>query len=303
MVQHVIKINDYRIDEKKQELVIAIDPNIPKTVIADEQHLSQVITNLLSNANKFTPEGGSIRIDSKLISDDGDTVTIQISVADTGIGITPDQISRLFGSFEQADSSTSRRYGGTGLGLAISKKILDMVDGSIEVESVPGEGSTFTFIMNVQRDDEYENRVVPGSLDLEPNLNVVADFSSFIILVAEDVDVNYEIIEALLEPTQISLDWAHDGVEAVQMFSDNPKRYGMIFMDMQMPDKNGLESTREIRASGLPRATTIPIIAMTANVFQDDIDSCYAAGMNGHLGKPLDFTQVITTLKKHLLKN
>jgi signal transduction histidine kinase len=302
MVDRVRSMMSFRIDERHQKFTIKIDERIPDRLYGDDQRLTQVITNLLSNAVKFTPEEGSIELRFDLADENDGFCTIHGEMADTGIGITEDQIARLFDSFEQADSSTSRRYGGTGLGLAISKNILEMIGGSIEVESTPGEGSTFIFEMKVQIDTDFEQRTLPDLHDVDPNLSAGTDFSSFTVLVAEDVEVNYEIIYALLEPTGIHLDWAHDGVEALQMFSDNPKLYDIIFMDMQMPDKNGLEATREIRASGLPHAETVPIIAMTANVFQDDINSCYAAGMNGHLGKPLDFAQVITTLKKYLIK-
>jgi signal transduction histidine kinase len=137
MLQHVVKINDYRIEEKDQELVVFIDPQVPKTLIQDEQRLSQVITNLLSNANKFTPESGKICIDCTLVGDDGDTVTIQVAVADTGIGISAEQSARIFDEFEQASNETSRRFGGTGLGLAISKRIVNVMGGDIWWTLIP----------------------------------------------------------------------------------------------------------------------------------------------------------------------
>jgi CheY-like chemotaxis protein len=128
------------------------------------------------------------------------------------------------------------------------------------------------------------------------------DFAGFTALIAEDVDVNFEILAVLLEPTDITLDWAKNGVEAVRMFRENPERYDIIFMDLQMPEKNGFDATQEIRASESACAQTVPIVAMTANVFQEDIDKCHECGMNAHLGKPLDFAQVINTLRKTLRK-
>jgi CheY-like chemotaxis protein len=306
MANRIVSMMSFRTEEREQSLVLSTDPQIPDRLIADDQRITQVITNLLSNANKFTPEGGRIELDFKLLEETEDRCMIRCSVKDNGIGIALDQQARLFGSFEQADSSTSRRYGGTGLGLAISKSIVEKMGGSIWVDSEPGEGSTFMFSFEVQRDNSSPQRHAPGDGDevaATPGIPAEiqdSDLSRFVALVAEDVDVNFEILAVLLEATNITLDWAHDGTEAVRMFENDPGRYDIIFMDLQMPEKNGFEATREIRASGLPNAQTVPIIAMTANVFQEDIDQCRACGMDGHLGKPLDFAQVANTLRKHL---
>jgi CheY-like chemotaxis protein len=307
MVNRVVSIMGFRIEDRNQKFSLFIDESIPDRLMGDDQRISQVITNLLSNASKFTPDEGEIALAFDLLSEEDGRCTIHGELTDTGIGITSEQQKRIFDSFEQVDSHTSRRYGGTGLGLAISKKIIEKIGGTIEVDSRPGEGSTFLFEMTLQKDLDFEKRGLASPVVADPFIDdevfsdeAGSDFSNAYVLIAEDVDVNYEILEALLEPTQVKLDWARNGVQAVRKFSDNPERYDLIFMDMQMPEKNGLEATREIRSSGLPRSTTVPIIAMTANVFQDDIDSCYAAGMNGHLGKPLDFAQVISALKKHL---
>jgi CheY-like chemotaxis protein len=297
----------FKINERNQEFSVTIDERIPDRLVGDDQRIAQVITNLLSNACKFTPEEGAISLSFVLVNEEDGFCTIRGELSDTGIGITSEQQSRLFDSFEQADSSTSRRFGGTGLGLTISRNIVEKMSGFIRVESKLGEGATFTFEMKVQRDKVSEITGVFAAITDKTSLDEglfskqnKLDFADKYILVAEDIDVNYEIIEALLEPFGITLDWALDGEEAVQMFAEAPERYDLIFMDMQMPDKNGLDATREIRSSGLPGCKTVPIIAMTANVFQEDVNACYAAGMNGHLGKPLDFTQVIKTLKKHL---
>lgn len=307
MVSRVVSIMSFRIEEKNQVFEVSIDEQIPDHLIGDDQRIAQAITNLLSNACKFTPKEGRIALSFEYRGESEGWCWIHGELSDTGIGITPEQKLRLFDSFEQADSSTSRHYGGTGLGLAITKKIVEQVGGSISVESEPGVGSTFSFEIRIQVDTEFCKRGSVNASAAEVNSNECLladdddlDLSSFSLLVAEDVDVNYEIVAALLESSGIQLHWAHDGVEAVQMFRDNPESYDIIFMDMQMPGKNGLEATREIRASDLPRATTIPIIAMTANVFQDDIAKCRDAGMNDHLGKPLDFTKVVNTLKKYL---
>jgi signal transduction histidine kinase len=306
MANRIVSMMSFRTEERRQTLTLTTDPRIPDRLIADDQRITQVVTNLLSNANKFTPEGGQIELDFSLLGETKDRCMIRCSVKDNGIGIALDQQARLFGSFEQADSSTSRRYGGTGLGLAISKSIVEKMGGSIWVDSEPGEGSTFMFSFEVQRDDSDSPRPISDdSYDAATAKGIPteiqdSDLSRFVALVAEDVDVNFEILAVLLEPTNITLDWAHDGAEAVRMFKNDPERYDIIFMDLQMPEKNGFEATREIRSSGLPNARTLPIIAMTANVFQEDIDQCRACGMDGHLGKPLDFAQVADTLRKHL---
>jgi signal transduction histidine kinase/CheY-like chemotaxis protein len=307
MVDRIVSMMSFKIAERNQSLTLSVDPQIPDRLVGDDQRITQIITNLLSNATKFTPEGGKISLEFALRHKDGDVCTIRCSVADNGIGIEPSQQARLFDSFEQADSSTSRRYGGTGLGLAISKSIVEAMNGSIEVSSVPDEGSTFTFTIDVHRDDASGSRPAQegarGDAGLTSETLVEmqsTDFSGFVALVAEDVDVNFEILAALLEPTGIILDWARNGDEAVRMFEQDSQRYSLIFMDLQMPEKNGFDATREIRTSGLPGARTVPIIAMTANVFQEDIDKCYECGMDSHLGKPLDFAQVVGTLRRNL---
>ncbi|MDR0350646.1 MAG: response regulator, partial [Coriobacteriales bacterium] len=295
----------FKFAERDQRFSFTVDPQIPDRLIGDDQRVAQVITNLLSNATKFTPEGGSIDLDLVLDGEKNGVCTIRCSVTDTGIGIEADQKARLFDSFEQADSSTSRRYGGTGLGLAISRSIVEKMNGSFELHSVPGEGSTFTFTVELQRDTDPLRRKAPGA-GAEAMVGMLADmrdidFSDFTALIAEDVDVNFEILSALLEPTGLTLDWAHNGAEVVSMFEETPERYAVIFMDLQMPEKNGFEATQDIRAGSHPKARAIPIIAMTANVFQEDIDRCYECGMDAHIGKPLDFAQVVSTLRKILL--
>jgi CheY-like chemotaxis protein len=307
MVDRVVSMMNFRVEERHQRLSVEKDPNIPEHLIGDDQRIAQVITNLLSNANKFTPEGGELALGFSLLEEQGDTCTIRGLVSDNGIGIDPAVQARLFDSFEQADSSTSRRYGGTGLGLAISKNIMEMMGGTLGVESALGQGSTFTFTLTLDVDTGFAERhahtVAAG--DQETGVELLLkkggiDFAGSIVLVAEDVEVNFEILVALLEHTHVTLDWAMNGEEAVKKFKEDPQRYDLILMDMQMPEKNGLEATREIRASGLPNATEVPIVAMTANVFQDDIDNCHASGMNDHLGKPLDFAQVINVLCRYM---
>ncbi|MDR0622986.1 MAG: PTS transporter subunit EIIC [Treponema sp.] len=323
MIQKVVNVINFRIDEKNQQFTIHVDEHIPADLWGDDQRLSQVIANLLSNAAKFTPERGHIDLNARLIEEDGQACTIQIEVIDSGIGISADQLPRLFNSFEQADSGTSRRFGGTGLGLAISKNIVEMMNGRLWVESEPGKGSVFAFTVRIPRASEGQStstahepytgdgiHQAPVSGD-EPPPNLAGSLKGYRVLLVEDVEINREIMIALLEPTAVDIDSAENGAEALRMFIESPGAYDLIFMDVQMPEMDGYEATRCIRAwekehtperpaEVSPRG--VPIIAITANVFREDVENCLAAGMNGHVGKPLDFGEVLRTIWRYLPK-
>jgi len=424
MLQRVVNVISFRVDERQQKLTVFIDKAIPKILIGDDQRLAQVITNLLGNAVKFTPEKGFIRIGTYFLGEKNGVCKIQISVTDTGIGISPEQQARLFKSFQQAEGSTSRKFGGTGLGLAISRSIVEMMDGKIWIESEIGAGSKFAFTVQMKfradilKKDENWGDIRILAVDSDPYVlshfeviakmfNISCDvaeshenvlslikqgytynvcfinekvqngdgltFAGFLrekspgtalvliapaaewaeiekkakaagvkkfiskplfpssvaeiineylgitpeneakpnlaglfagrrILLAEDVEINREIVLTLLEPTLIEIDCAETGVETVRMFSEAPERYDAIFMDVQMPEMDGLQATRLIRELDSPKAKNIPIIAMTANVFRQDIEKCLEAGMNSHVGKPLDFSEVIDKLRAHIFK-
>jgi len=297
MIQRIINVNNVNLNEKNQILTVHIDPAIPQFIFCDEQRLSQVITNLIGNAVKFTPEKGSITLHTELLAKENDICTIKFSVIDTGIGISRDKQVNLFQPFHQAETSTSREFGGTGLGLSISKNIIEMMGGRIWVESELGKGASFFFTIQAKRSDETaqtENGEKPSDIAMQ--------FSGHCILLVEDLEINREIVQALLEPTQITIDCAENGKEAVKMFIQAPDKYKMIFMDVQMPLMDGYETTRVIRALNIPRAKTIPIVAMTANVFRDDIEKCLASGMNSHIGKPLNFDEVMGKLCLYMRK-
>jgi len=426
MLQKVVNVVTFRSDEKHQQFSIFIDKSIPKTLVGDDQRLMQVITNLLGNAIKFTPDGGSVSLNTKLLNEENGVCAIQFKVSDTGIGISQEQQARLFTSFQQAESSTTRKFGGTGLGLTISANIVEMMGGRVWIESELGKGATFGFTAHMQRGEEkaqdfsqgiinWKNihilavdddrdilvymqeifltmgivcdaaesgedalRLVErnGNYDIyfidwkmpvmdgieltrrlkaresaerkvfvimissyawtmvereaksagvdkflskplfpssiadiineclgfdlkqlkEEQKNITANFSGRHILLAEDVEINREIVQALLEPTFIKIDCAENGKEALEMFTANPDKYDLIFMDMQMPEMDGYEATRLIRALDIANAKTIPIIAMTANAFKEDVEKCLSAGMNGHIGKPLNFEEVLNNL-------
>jgi len=426
MIKKVVNVITFRVNEKGLIFRLKLDPNIPQKLIGDDQRLAQVITNLLSNAVKFTPESGSVSLLVMSMGEENNSCKIHVEVKDSGIGISPEQQKKLFNSFQQAENNTTRKYGGTGLGLAISKRIVELMNGEVWIESELGAGATFAFNVSLERAPEKENLpvnfkrtetirmlVVDDDRDtleffdvLAQRMNLVCDttadarealrmldrnpeydicfidlrmpvmdgitlshtittsrgkkpviiiisaydwnsieqdaktagvggflqkplfasdvvecinkytsvqenagsdahgheesFPGQCILLAEDVEINREIVMTLLEPTQLEIDCAVDGDEAVRLFNAAQEKYSMIFMDMQMPVMDGLEATRRIRAIDSKKAREIPIIAMTANVFREDIERCMEAGMNDHIGKPIDYNEMLAKLKKYL---
>ncbi len=298
MIQKTVGIMMFKTDEKRQTLTVNIAPQLPRFLLCDDQRLAQVITNLLSNAVKFTPEHGKIGLRVDLLREENGMFEILVKVSDTGIGINEEQKARLFTSFAQAKNDTTRNYGGTGLGLAISKSIVEMMGGEITVESKPQEGSVFSFKVWAKKPETEAVCLVGGRQQSQTNEN--GSFEGFTILLAEDVEINREIVLTLLEPTGLGIDCAENGKEALRLFIDKPGHYDMIFMDVQMPEMDGYEATRRIRALGGAEAMNIPIVAMTANVFSEDIEKCKLAGMNDHLGKPLDIDAVMEKLHRYL---
>ena len=267
--------------------------------------LTQVITNLLGNAVKFTPENGNIILTVRKLNQERNFCTLEIVVSDTGIGISKEQQGKLFDSFVQVDSSIGRKFGGTGLGLAISKKIVELMNGEIWIESETGKGASFIFTFRVGIGKPEAQALAAEASAREAqgkDGEETPDYSGRRILLAEDVDVNREIVITVLEPMGLKIVEAEDGQKAYDLFRADPEAYDLIFMDIHMPGVDGYESTRLIRAINSDKAKQIPIIAMTANVFREDIERCHAAGMNDHIGKPLDFETVLAILKKYLTR-
>jgi len=293
MLDRVVGVMGIRIEEKGQQFVMDLDEAIPPAIIGDELRITQVITNLLSNAVKFTPESGKIILSARRVPDNG--ATLRIAVMDTGIGISLEQQSKLFSAFEQLDGGTARKFGGTGLGLAISKRIVEMMGGSIWIESELGKGSTFVFTMPFENVENTMQETIAKS-DKEDAPHLIGHT----ILAAEDIDINREIMESALEETGVQIVFVENGLEAVSAFKAEPDRFDLILMDIQMPLMDGYEATQTIRALGNPHSGKVPIIAMTANVFREDVERCLAAGANGHLGKPLDQTALFRELARYL---
>jgi signal transduction histidine kinase/CheY-like chemotaxis protein len=421
-----IDVVSFRLNEKRQEFCFNYDVRLPAVLVGDSQRLAQVVINLLSNAVKFTPEEGAVCMNAMLGDESGGMATVILEVTDSGVGIQPDRLPLLFKAFEQADSGISRKYGGTGLGLTISKRIIDLMDGDIAVESEPGKGSKFivTFKAAVgdapddagldpsvdweklrimvtddsptilrffsvlfshigcvcdtvsdgesalelmKRSEPYDfcfiDRLLPGidGIELLRQINercpekrgfavlisatnlqqfreealnagasgflqkpiyssdviscmcecigvdgikrhggqqlVPGEFCGRRILLAEDIEINREILCSLLESSGAEIDCAANGIEALSMLERNPDKYDLVFMDVQMPEMDGLETTRRIRRN--PRHSDLPIVAMTANVFKDDVDRCIQAGMDDHTGKPLNIDDVVRLIRAH----
>ncbi len=293
-IQDVCGVLEVKAYEKKQRFRVALSPGLPMQIVSDEMRLSQVITNLLSNAVKFTPEGGRITLMADSKPQGNHAILLSIRVSDTGIGIAKESIDSLFLPFEQGDGSTSRKYGGSGLGLAICKSIADLMQGTITVQSQINQGSVFTFTVPVKLGNAAENQ---GRLNAKVQ---IPDWAGKRLLLCEDVDINAEIACALLEESHIEIVHVKDGLEAVQRFNDDSQGFDLILMDIQMPCMDGLHATRAIRQT--PKGQKVPIIAMTANAFKEDVAQSLEAGMNGHIPKPIDYKMLINTLAVHLGK-
>jgi signal transduction histidine kinase len=308
MLRRAANMFEFRLSEKRQRLTINADPAIPARIITDEQRLAQVIMNLIGNAVKFTPEEGTIGLAVRRVDngEDRDHCTLELRVTDTGIGISPEQQGKLFQSFVQIDSSISRKFGGTGLGLAISKKIVEMMEGQIRIESEVGKGAAFIFTIRAAVPPPPPETAAGTALETgqtagtERPAAAGGDFGGGRILLVEDVEINREIVVTILEPLGITITEAGDGQQAFDTFIANPDSFDLIFMDIHMPGIDGYEAARLIRSCDNPWAKQVPIIAMTANVFKKDVERCLAAGMNGHIGKPLNFDEVTAVLKEYL---
>ena len=300
MIQNVLSIINFNLNKKHQLLKVNIDKDIPAFVVGDKQRLAQAITNLLSNAIKFTHENGEIQLNISLADEIDGLCELRIEVSDNGIGISPEQSDTLFEAFTQAKNE-KHIHGGTGLGLTITERIVELMGGSIWVESVLGEGSKFTFTVQVERSlkDSMRESSQTGSNDGADMINSHI-FKGKHLLLVEDMEVNREILLMLLEDSELIIDCAGNGKEAVDMIVADCDKYDIVFMDVQMPVMDGLEASRLIRSLPPRQRGRLPIVALTANIFKDDIEACLAAGMDDHLGKPFDIDKVLGVLRKYL---
>jgi CheY-like chemotaxis protein len=260
------------------------------TVTGDKLRLKQILINILGNAVKFTKEDGTVDFTIKLEAETETRADISFTVTDTGIGITAEQQAKLFTPFEQG-SINSMKHGGTGLGLAISQSLVKMMGGVIGVESSPGKGSVFRFRVGFEKTPAVQETGEP----------VVPDLSGRHILSVEDIEINRMVLHELLSETKADIEEAVDGLEAVEKFKASPPGYyDFIFMDLLMPNMNGHEAARNIRALDRPDAATVPIVALSANAYQEDVSQAVAAGMDSHLAKPVDFAALMRILAEKI---
>jgi len=289
--KNILSIFEHMAKEKNLSIEVNIDSKVPEIIVSDPVRLRQIIVNLIGNALKFTNQGEVI-IEVNVSNDD----LLEIKVKDTGIGIAKNIQSKLFNEFTQADSTITKKYGGTGLGLSICKKLTSLMGGKISVHSDLGKGSTFTFTIT---------KKVGNKAKLSNDKEVSGDFTFQLgknyplkILIVEDSAINRKLLSAILLKLGYQSEFAFDGKEAIEALVY--KKYDLLFMDMQMPRMGGIEATQIINkeyAEGRPI-----IVALTANVFQEDIDRCLDAGMDDFISKPISIKVLKTILRKYGMK-
>jgi PAS domain S-box-containing protein len=280
LVESTVETLSVQIERKGLAVSAAVEPGTPDALLADAIRLRQILFNLIGNATKFT-DTGSISVRAAARTVDDTSVTLALSVADTGIGMNKAQQSRLFQPFSQADSSTTRRYGGTGLGLSIVKRLAELMQGNVTVESVPDKGSVFTVTVRLKRALE-----APMPETQESSV-ATAPAEGVRVLAVDDYEVNLEVLAGQFEILGIPLDVANGGIEALTLWRRG--NYALVLSDIHMPDMDGFELTREIRAEEALKlgGRRTPIVALTANALKGEADRCLAAGMDGYLSKPL----------------
>ena len=256
-----------------------IEPGTPEHLRGDATRVRQILINLIGNAIKFT-EVGEVRVHVRTESVTGDRVRLALSVSDTGIGVSAEQVARLFQPFSQADNSTTRRFGGTGLGLSIVRRLAELMGGGVTVESTPGKGSTFTVTLDLARAEEAGTEKVSRP-------TAIAEIPDGRVLAIDDYPINLEVLTGQLEILGVPVDTAAHGIEGLTKWRERP--YALILTDIHMPDMDGFELTRQIRAEEAtrPGSRHTPIVALTANALKGEAEKCLAAGMDGYLTKPL----------------
>jgi CheY-like chemotaxis protein len=325
-----------QIARKGLEFGFHVGPGIPDDLIGDPLRLGQILINIIGNAIKFT-KSGSIDLSVRLAGQTGDELELEIKIADTGIGMSPEQRAKLFKAFTQADASTTRQYGGTGLGLAITKSLVEMMGGRVEIESELGLGTTLTFtsVWTVDRSRPMTMATAPdgdrprtGGGAREPSgearekapdsgkaprrgrakapIGPIPELTGRKVLLVEDNDVNILVAKSLMTRMGLEVTVAENGQAALDKLEETSKitlglPFDVVLMDLQMPVMDGYEATRRIRAN--PSYDGLVIVAMTAHAFAEERERCLAIGMNGHLSKPIDVAAMISTLKNVIARD
>lgn len=269
-------------ESKGLSLQILTDERIPRVLVGDAVRLSQVLVNLLSNSVKFT-ESGSVTLAISLLASDSASCSLRFRVSDTGIGMTPEQQARLFHDFEQAEASITRKYGGTGLGLSISRRLVELMNGNIQIRSEIGQGSEFWFEITLPVSEEPANEFGSSVLSVTPS-QLRSRHAGARILLVEDTPINQDVAQDYLGDAGLRAELAENGKQAIDYLRES--QVDLVLMDLQMPIMDGLTATRFIRT--LPGCERLPIIAMTANAYPEDRQQCLAAGMNDYLAKPIE---------------
>ena len=296
-LEQICIIVDGQCEDKGLRFVCSREEGLEEYYVGDSLKLKQVLINVLGNSVKFTDAPGTITLSAAQTACNDERATLRFEMTGTGIGMDKEFIPKLFEAFSQEDTGNTTRYGGSGLGMAITRSFVEMMGGTIRVESEKGFGSSFTVTVTVGRAKENEKAATAGK-DAK-SAEVLPD--RLHLLIVEDQEMNAEVLADLLELENISSEWAENGKRGVEMFAESEKgRFDVILMDMRMPVMDGLTATREIRKLDRPDASTIPIIALSANAFEEDVRQCLEAGMNAHLSKPVDLDRLKETLGRLL---
>jgi signal transduction histidine kinase/ActR/RegA family two-component response regulator len=293
IIKDIVVLHSLKSEQQGVSLKQEIDESLPDTLIGDPTRLRQVIVNLVSNALKFTRQG-EVKISVEVLQSNNESVDVKVTVSDSGIGIAQTALDTLFNAFTQADGSTTRKYGGTGLGLAIVSQLVEMMDGSLGVESEEGEGSSFWFIANYPCTDEA---CVSAEKTAKQSGKVMLNAK---VLLVEDNPINQMVAQKMLEKFGLKATLADNGVEALKLLKE--QIFDLVLMDCQMPEMDGFDATREIRKLDIKTLyeKRLPVVAMTANVMSGDRERCLEVGMDDYIGKPVQRDQLETVLRKWL---
>ncbi len=291
VLQNTLNFVKFKADESNIKLVVNFDKDVPRFFIGDPLRIGQILTNLVTNAIKFSGEGESVIISLVLKSTDQDTFTIHFSVKDNGIGISSEIQQKLFQSFSQADSSTTRKHGGTGLGLRISKELVELMKGKIWVDSEVGKGSDFQFILPLKKADKESVERQIDNLGLEKEIEKLKGKK---FLLVDDDEINQEVARKLLVNTGVTVITAYNGLEALSTLES--QGFDLVLMDCMMPEMDGYEATKKIREN--ENYNKLPVIAMTANAMKQDVDKVLSVGMNDHIAKPINPNEMFLTILK-----